>query len=84
MAENQFTSAEHKRLEAIARRRGFQTAYDYMRALIEVDARQHGESAPFETSAEDAAEGFRIGWAQAQRGEILTEEEFWKAVADDD
>ena len=79
-----FTLVERKRLEAIARRRGFQTAYDYMRALVESDVQKHGESAPFEPNTDNPAEGFRIGWAQAQRGDVLTEEEFWKAVADDD
>ena len=30
----------------------------------------------------DPIEGFRIGWAQAMRGETLSEEEFWEAVKD--
>lgn len=32
----------------------------------------------------DPVESFRVGWAQAMRGEVLTEEEFWKAVAEDE
>ena len=32
----------------------------------------------------DPTESFRIGWAQAMNGEALTEEEFWKAVAEDE
>lgn len=32
----------------------------------------------------DPVESFRNSWAQAQRGELLTEEEFWTALHEDD
>ncbi|MEO8395530.1 MAG: hypothetical protein ABI700_21225 [Chloroflexota bacterium] len=31
----------------------------------------------------DPTEGFKRGWAQAMCGEVLTEDEFWKAVTED-
>jgi hypothetical protein len=80
------TPEEREKFEALAHRRGFRASDDYVRALVEFDAQQHGEAAPFETDEElgDPIEGFRIGWAQAMRGETLSEEEFWEAVNDDD
>lgn len=74
MTDKLFTEDEQKRYEAKARRRGFKTLRDYMRSLIERDVEQD----------DDALEGFRIAWGQAMRGELLTEEEFWKAVGDDE
>ncbi len=80
-----FNATEQKTLESMARRRGFQTARDYMRSLVDGDAHQHGETAPFaEDDAIDPAESFRISWAQVQRGEVLTEGEFWDAVSEDE
>lgn len=79
------TPEEREKFEALAHRRGFRRSDDYVRALVEFDAKQHGEVAPFEADElSDPIESFRIGWAQAMRGEVLTEEEFWKAVADDE
>lgn len=85
MAEGIFTPDERKKLEAQARRRGFKTLREYVQALIKQDAEQHGATIETEgDNLDDPAEGFRVGWAQAMRGEVLTEEEFWKAVADDE
>ena len=80
------TPEERERIEELAHRRGFQASDDYLRALVDFDAAQHGESAPFETDEAlgDPVEGFREGWAQAMHGETLSEEEFWEAVSDDD
>jgi len=80
------TASERKALEALAKRRGFKTLRSYLLTLIEQDAAQHDEPTPVANDDElgDPVEGFREAWAQAQRGELLTEEEFWKAVAEDD
>ncbi len=79
------TLEEREKFEALAHRRGFRASDDYVRALVEFDAQQHGEAAPFETDdLSDPIESFRIGWAQAMRGETLSEEEFWEAVNDDE
>ena len=80
------TAQEREKIDELAHRRGFQASDDYVRALVESDAQQHGETDPFETDEElgDSIEGFRIGWAQVMRGETLSEEEFWEAVNDDD
>jgi hypothetical protein len=86
MAEKIFTPDEHKQFEALAHRRGFKSLRKYVRSLIEQDAEQHGESVEVEAADEldDPIESFREGWAQAMRGEGLTEEEFWKAVSEDE
>lgn len=85
MAERLFTSNERKAVESLARRRGFKSVREYMRALVEFDAERHGDPAPLEDDElGDPAESFRIAWGQVMRGELLTEEEFWKAIDDDE
>lgn len=84
-----FTETEFKALQALAQKRGFTSVRSYIRSLIEQDATQHSETAPVMDDGNDGElgdpiENFREAWTQAQRGELLTEEEFWKAVADDD
>ncbi len=82
-----FTKEERKTIEALAQQRGFKTMREYMRSLVNVDAEQHGDPVPFaedEENLHDPAEGFRIGWAEAMRAEVLSEDEFWAAVADDE
>lgn len=80
------TPEEREKIDELAHRRGFQASDDYVRALVDFDAAQQGEAALFETDEAlgDPTEGFRVGWAQAMRGETLSEEEFWEAVNDDD
>ncbi len=86
MSERIFSSSERKAVEALAKERGFKSLREYMRSLIELDAKQHGQPAPLEGDDEldDPAESFRIAWGQAMRGELLTEEEFWKAIDEDE
>lgn len=83
MADKIFTTSEQDQIEALARRRGFKTVRDYMRALIEQDAAQHGESLPLEDerSAEEIGEGIKQGLREALRGEYVSLETLW---SDDD
>ena len=84
-AERIFTEDEQREFEALAQRRGFKSLRAYMQTLIKQDAQQHGEQVSINADElGDPVESFRIGWAQVMRGEVLTEEEFWKAVAEDE
>ena len=42
MAEKIFTANEQKAIEALAHKRGFKSLREYMRSVIESDAKQHG------------------------------------------
>ncbi|MFN8560360.1 MAG: hypothetical protein U0703_01700 [Anaerolineae bacterium] len=83
MADKIFTASEQNQIEVLARRRGFKTVRDYMRALIEQDAAQHGEALPLEDdhSAEEIGEGIKQGLREALRGEYVSLETLW---SDDD
>jgi hypothetical protein len=83
MAGKIFTSNEQRQLESLARRRGFNTAREYMRALLEQDAQQHGDVVPLddEPSAEEIRAGIKQGLREALRGEYIPLETLW---ADDD
>ncbi len=78
------TTEEHKRLEELARRRGFNTPDDYVRALVELDAEQHGEAAPFEADeSDDPFESFKRGWDDAMNGHVMSREEFRRRMSED-
>ncbi|MCC6801624.1 MAG: hypothetical protein IT319_01970 [Anaerolineae bacterium] len=83
MSDQIFTSSEQDQIEALARRRGFKTLREYMRALIDQDAVQHGEALPLddEFAAEQLGEGIRQGLREALRGEYVSLETLW---SDDD
>ena len=72
----EFTPEETEQLSRRAHAHGYDNPADYVRALIEDDVSDS-------TDVEDPAEDLRIAWRQAKRGDVLTEEEFWKAMSDD-
>ena len=80
------TETENQTLRKLAQRRGYTSPRQYLISLLARDAEQHGEAPPIEEDDElgDPVEGFRQAWGEAMRGELLTEEEFWKAVAEDE
>lgn len=85
MAESLFSPNERKAITALARRHGFKSMREYLRSLVEVDAEKRGDPAPLEgDKLSDPAENFKRAWGEAMRGELLTEEEFWKAVSEDE
>ncbi len=85
MAERLFTSNERKAVESLARRRGFKSVREYMRALVEFDAKRHGDPAPLEDDElDDPAESFRRAWADAMEGRTMTYEEFQRRMREDD
>ena len=85
MAERLFTSNERKAVESLARRRGFKSVREYMRALVEFDAERHGDPAPLEDDElDDPAESFRRAWGEAMRGEGMSREEFRRRMLSDE
>lgn len=81
-----FTTAERKAVEDLARRRGFPEVRDYLRQLVKADAAEHGEATPFVEDVDDAhiRSSIQQGYREVLNGDVLTEEEFWKAVSKDD
>jgi len=79
MSEKILTPDEQHRVAAVAQKRGFRSIRDYMRALIEQDAAQHGESAPLEDepSPGEIRESVKQGLREAFRGEFLPLETLW-------
>lgn len=80
MTENIFTPHERKAFEALARRRGFNSAREFMRALLKLDAEQHGEA---EDDLGDPFESFKRGWDDAMNGRVMSREEFRRRMRDD-
>jgi hypothetical protein len=69
------TDAERQRIEESAKQRGFETTDDYVKSLIDAD---------IEETTESLESSFRRAWQDAQQGNLLTEDEFWKALQNDD
>ncbi len=87
MVENIFTDDELKRVEALAHKRGFTSMREYMHSLVDSDAASHGEMPLFEDINDDddaIRAAIKQGYREALRGDVLTEEEFWKAVSEDE
>ncbi len=71
MSDTIFTADERKVVEARTRRRGFESLRDYMRALIDINAAEHGEPLPLEPTRAEIREGIR-GLREALRGEQVS------------
>ena len=88
MAERIFTDDERERVEALARKRGFSSIRDYMHSLVDSDATSHGEMPLSVEDINDDDDAIRAAIRQGMRdvlnGNVLTEEEFWKAVSEDE
>ncbi len=80
MTERIFTTAERKKFEEQAHRRGFQTLRDYVQTLIQQDAERHGEA---DDELLDPVEGFKQGWADAMEGRMMSHEEFVRRMTED-
>jgi hypothetical protein len=66
----------HDRIKEIAQHRGFDEPDDYLRALVEADAEEHGESAIFDEV--DVLSELKEGLRQALRGETVPLESLWE------
>jgi hypothetical protein len=74
MAENTIPTLmlspdEHNRLTELAQERGYDSLDAYLMALVEAD---------------DFEERFKRAFRDALRGDVLSEDEFWAAVNDDE
>lgn len=66
-------------IEVLARRLGYSTLEDYLRALIETDAKAHGEILDLDEEI-DPIESFRQGWHDVMTGNIRPLSELWDAL----
>lgn len=80
MTERIFTRDERKAFEELARRRGFNTAREFMHDLLKRDAEQHGET---NNDLDDPFESFKRGWDDAMNGRVMSREEFRRRMRED-
>jgi hypothetical protein len=66
-------------IESLAHRLGYSTLEDYLRALIETDAKAHGEVLDLDDEI-DPIVSFRQGWHDAMTGNIRPLSELWDAL----
>lgn len=86
MAANQlFDQEEMRRLEVIARKRGYSAPSDYLRALVNADAAGHNEYPLFEDEddIEDIRESIKQGLREALDGQGVPIDEVWSALDDE-
>jgi hypothetical protein len=75
---------ERERIEALARRRGFDASESYVKALIEADAVQHGEIPPLKDDGQvDIRAEFKQAWREVMEGKAIPIEDVWKALDDE-
>ncbi len=74
---------ERERLALLAQQRGYKSLDDYLRALINADAEQHGNDMPFDDVVDDIdiRESIKQGLREAFRDEVVPLESLW---TDDD
>jgi hypothetical protein len=79
-----FIPVERETLDALARRRGFKTAREYVVTLIRQDVEQHGETLDIEDELPDPFESFKRGWDDVMHGRTMSYEEFERRILHDD
>jgi hypothetical protein len=77
LIEIEVTPEQRKRIEALAQQLGFETPVDYVRSLIETDAKAHGQDLDFDEADEDPIQGFREGWHDAMTGNTYPVSTLW-------
>jgi Arc/MetJ-type ribon-helix-helix transcriptional regulator len=70
------TPKQRDQIQELAQRQGYEDLDDYLRALIEADAKMHGEALALDDD-EDPIEGFREGWRDALTGNIYPASSLW-------
>lgn len=70
------TPEQRQQLEELAQQLGFETPVDYVRSLIETDARAHGQALVLDES-EGPLQGFREGWQDAMTGKTYPVATLW-------
>lgn len=76
------TPEQRHQLEVLAQKLGFETSVDYVRSLIETDARAHGQDLTLD-DAEDPMQGFREGWHDAMTGKTYPVSTLWDNLDDE-
>ncbi|MBZ0285142.1 MAG: hypothetical protein K8L97_30695 [Anaerolineae bacterium] len=76
------SSEKRQQLETLAQRQGYDALDDYLRALIEANAKAHGESLNLEDD-EDPIEGFREGWRDVMQGNTFPVSTLWDDLEDE-
>jgi hypothetical protein len=76
--EIELSAIEAEQLESLASSHGYTDPADYIKALIIAEAALEADDDP---DLGDLAENFRQAWLEVKQGNTLSEEEFWKAVA---
>jgi hypothetical protein len=70
-----FEPTELEQITEFAHQRGYETINEYIRALVDADMN--------EISVDDDVDirvGLARAWRDVLKGDVLTEEEFWKAL----
>ena len=81
------TPQARQQIEALAQRRGYAALQDYLLALIESDAKAHGETVNLdeqEETKESLLEGFRQSWHEAMTGKTVPLSRLWDDLNDDE
>jgi hypothetical protein len=79
----EISSLQRQRLEDLARRRGYEDVDDYLRALIEADAKAQGETLVLDDD-ENPIGGFREGWQDIMAGRTYPASTLWDDLDDDE
>jgi len=77
------TPEEKQQIEALAHRRGFAETSDYLRALVEQDAKM-GDETEDEDSEIDPVVSFRRGWEDVLAGRTHPISTLWDGIDDDE
>ena len=70
------TPKQLEQIQELAKRQGYNDLNEYLRALIEADAKMHGEALELDDD-EDPIEGFREGWRDAMTGNSYPASTLW-------
>ena len=80
------TPQARQQIEALAQRRGYADLQGYLLALIESDAKAHGETVTLdeEETKESLLDGFRQSWHEAMTGKTVPLSQLWDDANDDE
>ena len=76
LIEIEVTPEQRQQIELLAQQLGFETPVDYVRSLIETDAKAHGQDLILDDD-EDPIQGFREGWHDAMTGNTYPVSTLW-------
>jgi hypothetical protein len=75
LIEIEVTLEQYGQIEVLAKQQGFEAPIDYVRSLIETDAKVHGQSLALDE--DDPIQGFREGWRDAMIGNTYPASTLW-------